>query len=559
MIGILVTVAIGGLIIYLAHIYVLKSQNYWKDKGVPYIAISLTEFITNILLSDVNVSHSLLKVYKALEGHRFGGFFQIITPFLMVRDPELIGDILIKNFGNFQDRFPPINEELDLMSGSLVCMTGERWRSLRYKLMPTFTSRKLKKMFPEMVTCSNAIMEHLSTLPHGEAVQINDITFKYIISVIGRVAFGLQIDYDNSKEQINNVIFDMSRRFLKPSLFQVLKFYLRTIYPRFTVALGLKLTGSDMNEFFRSLVTDTIKHRQAEDITRSRSNRNLRERNDFLQLLMNLRSDNGSSTKEVPSNTRSKEEVASNTRSKKEVASNNSREQESMTRSADIEERLDADDQSLINQMENIANNGKTIKDIELTDHIMTSNTFVFISTGSDTTATILNFALYELAANLRVQDKLIEEIDTIFSNQDFTYEAIRDMKYMDNVFSETLRKYPTAANIMRSCTENYQIPGTDVVLEKGALVVVPVFGIHMDPKYYPEPERFIPERFDNEIPKNAYLAFGLGPRLCIARNLALMEMKVFLARFLMEYSVKLSSKTKLPLKFLPRTMMFEV
>jgi cytochrome P450 family 6 len=77
-----------------------------------------------------------------------------------------------------------------------------------------------------------------------------------------------------------------------------------------------------------------------------------------------------------------------------------------------------------------------------------------------------------------------------------------------------------------RECTKDYNIPGTDVVLEKGTTTVIPVLVFHHDPKYYPDPERFDPERF-NEDEKTkrhhcVYLPFGEGPRKCIGKFAAL-------------------------------------
>jgi cytochrome P450 family 6 len=74
----------------------------------------------------------------------------------------------------------------------------------------------------------------------------------------------------------------------------------------------------------------------------------------------------------------------------------------------------------------------------------------------------------------------------------------------------------------MRKCLKPYRIPGTDTVLEKGITVVIPVVALHHDPKYYPEPDRFDPERF-NEGEKQkrhhyVYLPFGEGPRICIGK-----------------------------------------
>jgi cytochrome P450 family 6 len=87
-------------------------------------------------------------------------------------------------------------------------------------------------------------------------------------------------------------------------------------------------------------------------------------------------------------------------------------------------------------------------------------------------------------------------------------------------LFSETLRKYPPVPVLNRECTRSYKIPGTDVFLEKGIQTVIPVLGLHHDPKYYPDPERFNPERFSEEEKAKrhhyVYLPFGEGPRICI-------------------------------------------
>jgi cytochrome P450 len=87
-------------------------------------------------------------------------------------------------------------------------------------------------------------------------------------------------------------------------------------------------------------------------------------------------------------------------------------------------------------------------------------------------------------------------------------------------LFSETLRKYPPAPRLSRECTKTYKIPGTEIVLEKGVLTIIPILGLHHDPKYYPDPDRFDPERFSEEEKAKrhhyVYLPFGEGPRICI-------------------------------------------
>jgi cytochrome P450 family 6 len=74
-----------------------------------------------------------------------------------------------------------------------------------------------------------------------------------------------------------------------------------------------------------------------------------------------------------------------------------------------------------------------------------------------------------------------------------------------------------------RECTKRYEIPGTNVILEKGIQVVIPTMGMHYDPQYFPEPEKFDPERFSEEAKSTrhhyAYLPFGEGPRICIGKT----------------------------------------
>jgi len=87
-------------------------------------------------------------------------------------------------------------------------------------------------------------------------------------------------------------------------------------------------------------------------------------------------------------------------------------------------------------------------------------------------------------------------------------------------VFLETLRFYPPAVATDRICHIDYKIPGTDFVLKKGEGVLIPILGLHHDPEFYPQPEKFNPERFSpknkNKINPYAFLAFGQGPRNCI-------------------------------------------
>lgn len=87
------------------------------------------------------------------------------------------------------------------------------------------------------------------------------------------------------------------------------------------------------------------------------------------------------------------------------------------------------------------------------------------------------------------------------------------------------MRKYPPVQTLVRVCTKPYRVPGTDVDLDVGTAVLVPVYAIHHDPQYYAEPDAFRPDRFARDgdetatRPAGVYLPFGDGPRICIGNE----------------------------------------
>lgn len=89
-------------------------------------------------------------------------------------------------------------------------------------------------------------------------------------------------------------------------------------------------------------------------------------------------------------------------------------------------------------------------------------------------------------------------------------------------MLTEVLRMYPVLPFLDRLCMENYRIPGSDVVIEKGTNVYIPMCGLHYDPDYFPDPKKFNPDRFapdsDQDRPSGCYVPFGAGPRLCVGK-----------------------------------------
>ncbi|KAG5893853.1 Cytochrome P450 6k1 [Gonioctena quinquepunctata] len=183
----------------------------------------------------------------------------------------------------------------------------------------------------------------------------------------------------------------------------------------------------------------------------------------------------------------------------------------------------------------------------------------MFFGAGVETTSSAISFTLHELCLNKDVQDRLRKEIiQKIEEHGGITYEAVRDMTYLRMCVNETLRKYPAIPFLDRKCNADYSLPGTNLLIEKGMSVYVPVVALHWDEKYFPNPERYDPERFakkDYNMEGLVYLPFGAGPRNCIGERFGLLSTQLALIRILLDFEVEKCAGTPDPVRFTPRSL----
>ena len=197
----------------------------------------------------------------------------------------------------------------------------------------------------------------------------------------------------------------------------------------------------------------------------------------------------------------------------------------------------------------------------QITIEDIVAQAFIFFLAGFDTSSTAMCHAIYLLALNQDVQARLRDEVDRYLEEENgkISYESLSKMKYMDMVISETLRLYPPSLLTDRTCVKKLELPpardGYDgMTINPGENVWIPIFAIHRDPKYFPDPEKFDPERFSDENKNNivpyTYIPFGLGPRQCIGNRFALMEVKLLMVHLLQKFVIKPNEKTSIPLVF---------
>ncbi|XP_055696262.1 cytochrome P450 6a9-like [Lutzomyia longipalpis] len=462
------------------YLYVKKKFQYWEERGVPYVKPEFPYGNLKGIGTTTPANEMFPKIYKQFKGKvLFGGMYFFTQPVVIAVDLEFIRNIFIRDFQYFTDRALYMNEKDDPLSGNIFALPGQRWKNLRIKFSPTFSSGKIKMMQETINAVAKELQNYLEPIAQrSEVVEIKDILARFTTDVIGSCAFGVEC---NSLKDPDAEFRRIGKRVFEYTKFELLQIFFVTIFPNLGRILRLKINKVDVSEFFMRILKETTEYREKNNI----------KRNDFLLLLMQIMKTG----------------------------------------------KLEGDDTEL----------GK------LTFNELAAQTFIFFGAGYETSSTTMTFLLYELAQHQDIQDRAREEVNKVLAkyNGEFTYDACMEMKYIDQILNETMRKYPIMEPLSRVCVKDYTVPGTKHVIEKGTAIAIPVHGIHYDPDIYPDPHKFDPDRFTEENIKKrhpcAWLPFGEGPRICLGLRFGMMQMRVGLAHILSKYRVKTSSKTQIP------------
>ncbi|KFZ56914.1 Cytochrome P450 3A24, partial [Antrostomus carolinensis] len=410
------------------------------------------------------------------------GIYDGRQPVLGIMDPQIIKSVLVKDcYSTFTNRRHI--ELAGVLNNAVSLAEDEQWKRIRTVLSPTFTSGKLKEMFPIMKHYGQVLVKNVQKrVEKDNTISIKDIFGSYSMDVVTSTSFGVNIDSMNNPK--DPFVREM-QKLVKFDFFDPI-FILAFVCP-FLIPLMVKMNvsffpGDAVDFFMRSL--SKIKQDREKDPHKGRV--------DFLQLLIESQHSNSHKSNET----------------------NNSH---------------------------------KALTDIEVL-----SQAFIFIFAGYEPTSNTLCYLAYELATNPDVQQKLLEEIDTVLPNKaPLTYEAVMQLEYLDMVVSETLRLFPIGGRIERACKKDVEING--VTIPKGTIVMIPPYTLHRNAEYWPNPEEFRPERFRKEnkesIDPYTYLPFGAGPRNCLGMRFALLTLKVAIAVLLQHFTFQTCKETQIPLK----------
>lgn len=494
------------LLVY--YMYIYKKIHYFFDsRGVKYLPgwpvfgnVLKSTFLRRHITEDID------EVYRAFPDERYVGYIEGTTPTILVRDPEIMKSVTTKDFDHFMNHKNFLSEDLEpLFGSSLLMMCDDKWRDMRTTLSPAFTGSKMRAMLPLMLDSSKNIVEYLKDKT-SEEILVDDLIRRYTNDVIASAGFGLQI---NSLVDKENEFYKTGQSLFRFTIWQRLCLFLAIQFPGLVNMLGINIFPPKTTQFFKDVVSNTMEYRI----------KNNMERPDMIQLLIEatkgtLKADQGHEEKDI----------------------------------------------GFAATREVLKHQGSVRK---WTESELASQVFIFFLAGFESSAGTLVICIHELALNPDVEEKLYQEVKRFKETKgELKYENIGELKYLDSVLNETSRKWSVALVLDRVCTKTYELPppregGPPYLLKPGDMVYNVVNSIHMDPKYYPDPKKFDPDRFSDENKKNikpsTFMPFGMGPRNCIGSRFALLELKVLLYHIVLNYKIVKTDKTKDPIPLSPK------
>lgn len=385
----------------------------------------------------------------------------------------------VKDFDHFEDHRSFIDDKVDQLFGnSLFMLTGEKWRDMRATLSPAFTGSKMRQMFDLVSDCGYDMTDYFKdqvATGKQQDHEMKELFSRYANDVIASAAFGIKVNSFKNKE---NEFFTTGKRLNNMTSFTAfVKIMIIRLAPWIMTALKIQFIDGKAGSYFKSLVLDAMDYRQKNHIFRP----------DMINMMMKFKTED-------------------NKAKKTDVTESNNISTDGF---ATVEE----------------SSIGKATVKRQWNDTELVAQCFLFFLAGFDTSSTALSFTAHELAVNADVQDKLYAEIletNAKLDGKKLTYDELQKMKYMDMVVTEGLRYWPPAGMTDRVCVKDYEYNDGEMHFKigKGLAFWIPIYGLHHDPKYFPNPGKFDPERFSEENKANiipgTYVPFGVGPRNCI-------------------------------------------
>ncbi|KAL6421554.1 hypothetical protein ACFW04_014294 [Cataglyphis niger] len=412
--------------------------------------------------------------------------YTFFKPNLVIADLELIRTVLTKEFASFHDRGMFCNKKIDPLSGHLFLLPGKKWRNLRVKLTPTFTSGKIKQMFMILKECGEEFAKNLENKAQmRDCIEIKDIFARYSTDIIMSTAFGIK---SNCMKEPNNEFRHWGKK-----IFEERPFWnaLLMFAPQVMDFFSIPFTDRGVTKFFTKMFRDNVEYRQTHNIVR----------HDFMNLLIQLMEKG----------------------------------------------YVEADDEKDVND-ESSTVNKLTMLEAAAQAYVFFLAGFETSSTTA--TYCLYELAQHqdiqdkirqEIDEMLKQHSKLtynaVNEMTYLHKVVNETMRKYPPVPVLNRVCTKELDLPTTNIRV----TE-----GTLITIPVFGLHRDPAIYPHPD-KF--DPERFNADKIAARHPY-AYLPFGEGPRICIGTRFGYMQTKIGLVSLLSKYKFKLHPRTPIPLTF---------
>lgn len=264
-------------LVVVGYLFLKKKFSYFDENGIPHIKPVWPYGNMKGVGKDIHMVDLMHKIYnECKEKDVIAGFYTLFSPSLIITDLELVKEITIKQFSNFTDRGVFVNEKDEPLTGHLFAIGGDKWRYLRNKLSPVFTSGKIKSMYHTISDKGNGFVEAIESASKSGSVELKDISNRFTIDVVGSVAFGMEA---NTLKHEHPELVKIFKQIFGEEGVTIAYFFFLFAFPKFSKFIHLRQFNKTVTDFFYNVVGGTISHRETNNITR----------NDFLNMLIQLK------------------------------------------------------------------------------------------------------------------------------------------------------------------------------------------------------------------------------------------------------------------------------
>lgn len=253
-----------------------KKFGYWSNKGVygPAPAFPFGNLMG--MVKGKHIGNLFAELYSENKIHPYIGIYMFHRNAMVINDLDTIKNITVKDFNHFTDHGLAFNVDHEPLAGHLFNVNGAKWRRIRHKLSPAFTSSKMKYMYETIAACGEEMTDFLQTAAKaGEIVDMKDVVSKFSIDVISSCAFGIDSNSftctDTLMRKIGQSVFDVNLK-------QAILMFLPLFAPQLLQYVDLKMLDKNITKFFTEAVEKTVNFRKENNV----------KRNDLMQLMIRL-------------------------------------------------------------------------------------------------------------------------------------------------------------------------------------------------------------------------------------------------------------------------------